>query len=324
MTLPAERVRRDAALVRAGKGLARTLALGPALALPLLALSLLALAFQALALTLALAALTLLSLTVGTLALAVAALALTLRPLALAAALVLPLSLPLSFGALALPFALPLPLGALALAFVPAPRAALAGPAFGSTLVEAGAARAVEVRAARAARSGAEARAGSETGAAGEGTDAVEAAEALAAQALQATLPPQLGAHQHAVDDAAHHGRAGVAILGEALARAGQKGRDGQGRDQKAFHARSPKIRGGRDARGPRWTGSTVVALSCIACEWLLGIQYRAGGVPRWVRHATVNQEARVLSHFGLVWPSSHAPLCGALLRPPARSARHL
>ena len=275
MALPAERVRRDAALVRAGEGLARALALRPALALALLPLSLPTLALPVG--TLALAALTALPLALGTLTLTLAPLALLALPLVLTLtvgtlplAFTLALAFALTLGTL--PLALTLPVGTPALALVPTPRAAFA---------EAGATRAVEVRTAGAARSGTEAGPRPEAGAARDGSDAVEAAEALAAQALQATLAAELGADQYALHDAAHHGGAGIAVLGEAAVRAGQKGRDGQGRDEKAFHERSPNMRRGRDARGPRWTGSTVVALSCIACEWLLGSHDRAGAVPR-------------------------------------------
>lgn len=163
---------------------------------------------------------------------------LTLRLATLALALPLSLSL-LTLGPLALSLALPLSL-ALSLTLLPTLRAltlALALPrslalAAGTALGLSGphlartafaGATALEARAtAGAAGAWPEARtAGSRTeaGAAREGAPSVQLAQALAAQHLQAALAAQFRSDQHAADDAAHHGLAGIAVLGETRAR---------------------------------------------------------------------------------------------------------
>ncbi len=165
---------------------------------------------------------------------------LTLRLATLALALPLSLSLSLlTLGPLALSLALPLSL-ALSLTLLPTLRAltlALALPrslalAAGTALGLSGphlartafaGATALEARAtAGAAGAWPEARtAGSRTeaGAAREGAPSVQLAQALAAQHLQAALAAQFRSDQHAADDAAHHGLAGIAVLGETRAR---------------------------------------------------------------------------------------------------------
>lgn len=208
-----DRFRRYPVLARSA--LALTAALSrlalPLLALPLAlvlaALALLALALHSLMLTLALP---LAVLPGRALALAFALATLTLQP---------PLAvLPLRFGLPALTFALEPPTILLAGTALAEPGTALAEPAGTAFDEPAGTAVSVEARSDRAA---------------------IEAAQALAPKPFAA----QLGANQHAIDDATDDGLAGIdvaTILGEAGVGSREKGRDGYGRDQKGFQAGPP------------------------------------------------------------------------------------
>ncbi len=161
-----------------------------------------------------------LTLRLATLALPLSLSLLTLGPLALS--LALPLSLALSLTLLptlrALTLALALPLS---LALAAGTALGLSGPHLARTAFAG--ATTLEARAtAGAAGAWPEARtAGSRTeaGAAREGAPSVQLAQALAAQHLQAALAAQFRSDQHAADDAAHHGLAGIAVLGETRAR---------------------------------------------------------------------------------------------------------
>ena len=161
-----------------------------------------------------------LTLRLATLALPLSLSLLTLGPLALS--LALPLSLALSLTLLptlrALTLALALPRS---LALAAGTALGLSGPHLARTAFAG--ATALEARAtAGAAGAWPEARtAGSRTeaGAAREGAPSVQLAQALAAQHLQAALAAQFRSDQHAADDAAHHGLAGIAVLGETRAR---------------------------------------------------------------------------------------------------------
>ncbi len=196
------------------------------LALPLLALARLALpllALARLALPLGLAALTLLALGLAVLTLPCRALALAfaLATLALHPPALTVLPLPFGLPTLALTLvALTIPLAGTALAELAGTASDdLAGPASDKP---AGTAVSVEARSDRAA---------------------IEPAQAFAPK----PFATQLGADQHPIDDAADDGpRRGLAridvatVLGEAVTGGREKGRDGDGRDQKALQANLP------------------------------------------------------------------------------------
>ncbi len=209
--------RRYPVLARSARTLAAALSgltlagLALPLALVLAALALLALALHPLMLTLALS-LAVLTLPCRALALTFALATLTLQPLPLTV-------LPLCFGPPTLAFALRAQTTLLAGTAL----AELAGTASdepaGTAFDEpAGTAVSVEARSDRAA---------------------IEAAQAFAPKPFAA----QLGANQHAIDDATDDGLAGIdvaTILGEAGVGSREKGRDGYGRDQKGFQAGPP------------------------------------------------------------------------------------
>ena len=251
------RVGGNASLVGTREGLAGALPLRPPLpltALPLTSLPLTSLPLTALALhPLALAGLALRSLTLAGLTLW--PLALSLAALTLRGALVGPLAfalralalLALSLGSLTLTFALPLATAGAALRLI---RTTAALPtAIGATLAavsgsaESGAAR--STLEAGTARSAVVAGADAAQGAARIREERMETMPTLPPQQLNATFTAELRTGEHATHDAAHHrtGRslAGVAILGEALARRGKKSRHGGGRNQKSLHARYPQ-----------------------------------------------------------------------------------
>ena len=264
------RIGGNAALEGTGIGLAGTLALRPALALlTVAALTLHALALSALTLTaLALTALALHALALAAFAaLALHALALTalaLHPLALAAfstlalhalalatlalhALALAAFSALALHALALTALAALTLHALALAALTLAALALHPLAVATRTSFAARAPVPEAVAARPAeaRAGAAEAGTAEAAAARVGREGMQAVPALAAQQLQAALAAQLGPDEHATHDAAHHGTqggiAGIAVLGEALARCGEHRRECGDRNDDALHAEFPR-----------------------------------------------------------------------------------